>query len=114
MPRSGSCCTPEIAGAHGPGAPRRAIGAKRIHAVDDWIEGGQTNVDELRFACPQDHRMLDNTGWRTRVNTKNQAEWLPPPDLDWGHHPLVGDGQHRVNGYHHPERYLLPEDDEGP
>ncbi|MDA2893231.1 HNH endonuclease, partial [Mycolicibacterium sp. BiH015] len=25
-----------------------------------------------------------------------------PPDLDTG--------QHRTNGYHHPERYLLPED----
>ncbi|MDA2894885.1 HNH endonuclease, partial [Mycolicibacterium sp. BiH015] len=34
-------------------------------------------------------------------------EWLPPPDLDTG--------QHRTNGYHHPERYLLPpEDDDGP
>ena len=48
--------------------------------------------------------MLDNTGWRTRKNKKNQTEWLPPPDLDTG--------QHRINGYHHPERYLLPEDDD--
>jgi hypothetical protein len=84
------------------------------HAVEDWIDGGHTNVDDLAFACRCDHRMLDKTRWRTRKNTKNQTEWLPPPDLDTG--------QHRVNGYHHPERYLLPEDkdndkgndDEGP
>jgi Domain of unknown function (DUF222) len=75
------------------------------HAVEDWTDGGQTNVDDLSLACRQDHRMLDRTGWRTRKN-KNRTEWLPPPDLDTG--------QHRVNGYHHPERYLLPEDDDGP
>jgi hypothetical protein len=33
---------------------------------------------------------------------------------DWGHLRLAGDGQSRVNDYHHPENYLLPEeDDEG-
>ncbi|PRC41607.1 hypothetical protein C6A85_000000114760 [Mycobacterium sp. ITM-2017-0098] len=53
-------------------------------------------------------------GERLAVLAKACDEWIPPPDLDWGHHPLAGDGQHRVNGYHHPERYLLPEDDGGP
>jgi hypothetical protein len=81
------------------------------HAVEDWIDGGETNVDDLAFACRACHRMLGKTRWRTRKNAKNQTEWLPPPDLDWGHHPLAGDGRHRVNGYHHPERYLLPDDD---
>ena len=31
---------------------------------------------------------------------------IPPANLDTG--------QQRVNGYHHPERHLLPEDDQGP
>jgi hypothetical protein len=57
----------------------------------------------MSLACPGDHRMLDNTEWSTRRNAKNQTEWLPPPDLDTG--------QHRINGYHHPERYLLPDND---
>jgi hypothetical protein len=74
------------------------------HAVTDWKNGGQSNVDDFTLACGADHRMLDNTDWRTRKNTKGQTEWLPPPDLDTG--------QHRTNGYHHPERYLLPENDE--
>ncbi|CAN3130189.1 HNH endonuclease signature motif containing protein [Mycobacterium sp. smrl_JER01] len=76
------------------------------HAIADWKDDGQTDIDDLTFACPSDHRMLDNTGWTTRKNAKNHTEWHPPPDLDTG--------QHRVNGHHHPERYLLPEDDEGP
>ncbi|PQP55188.1 hypothetical protein C6A88_00130, partial [Mycolicibacterium austroafricanum] len=65
------------------------------HASADFVDGGLTNIDDLTLACPCDHRMLDNTGWRTRKNGKNQTEWLPPPDLDTG--------QHRVNGHHHPE-----------
>lgn len=89
-----------------PGCTAPGYWCQGHHAVDDWNDGGQTNVDDMSLACPQDHRMLDKTEWRTRKNKRNQTEWLPPPDLDTG--------RHRVNGYHHPERYLLPEDDEGP
>ncbi|MDG4666838.1 HNH endonuclease signature motif containing protein [Mycobacterium sp. 236(2023)] len=89
-----------------PGCTVSGYWAQVHHAVADWKDDGQTNIDELTFACGPDHRMLDKTGWRTRKNATGHTEWLPPPDLDTG--------QHRVNGYHHPERYLLPEDDEGP
>ncbi len=87
-----------------PGCSAPGYWCQAHHAVTDWVDGGQTNIDDMTLACPADHRMLDNTGWHTRKNAKNQTEWLPPPDLDTG--------QHRVNGYHHPERYLLPEDDD--
>ena len=89
-----------------PGCTVSGYWAQVHHAVADWKDDGETNIDELTFACPSDHRMLDKTGWTTRKNAKGHTEWLPPPDLDTG--------QHRLNGYHHPERYLLPEDDEGP
>jgi Domain of unknown function (DUF222) len=85
-----------------PGCTAPGYWCQAHHAVTDWIKGGQTNVDDMTLACPQDHRMLDTTGWRTRKNARNQTEWLPPPDLDTG--------QYRINGYHHPERYLLPQD----
>jgi hypothetical protein len=32
------------------------------------------------------------------------VEWIPPPHLD--------SGQSRVNDYHHPENYLLPNEDD--
>jgi hypothetical protein len=89
-----------------PGCSASGYLAQVHHAVADWKDDGQTNIDQLTFACPADHRMLDKTGWRTRKNAKGQTEWLPPPDLDTG--------QHRVNGYHHPERYLLPADEDLP
>ena len=54
--------------------------------------------------------MIEQTGWTTTVNDRGQTEWLPPPDLDTGPRRDA----RRVNGYHHPERHLLPEDDHGP
>lgn len=87
-----------------PGCTAPGYWCQTHHAVADWVDGGQTNVDDMTLACPHDHRMLDKTGWRTRKNAKNQTEWLPPPDLDTG--------RHRVNGYHHPERYLKPDADD--
>ena len=87
-----------------PGCSVPGYWAQVHHAVADWKDDGQTDIDDLTFACGSDHRMLDKTQWRTRKNERGQTEWLPPPDLDTG--------QHRVNGYHHPERYLLHEDDQ--
>ncbi len=78
----------------------------QVHHVTDWKDGGATDATDLTFACGPDNRMVEQTGWTTRVNDRGQVEWLPPPDLHAGNR--------KVNGYHHPERYLLPEDDHGP
>jgi len=86
----------------------------QVHHLVDWKHGGRTDIDNLTLACGPDNRLIERTGWTTRKNARGQTEWVPPPDLDWGHHPLAGDGQHRVNGYHHPNRHLLPEDDDVP
>ena len=42
----------------------------------------------------------------TRKRKDGRTEWIPPPHLDTG--------QTRVNDYHHPQNYLLPEDDDEP
>ncbi|MBX7434682.1 HNH endonuclease [Mycobacterium sp. Y57] len=89
-----------------PGCTAPGYWCQAHHAVDDWTDGGLTDIDDLTMACGADHGMLDKTGWKTRKNTRNQTEWIPPPHLDTG--------QHRINGYHHPERYLLPDDDPPP
>jgi hypothetical protein len=75
------------------------------HAVNDWADDGQTNVDDL-LACPTENRMVKPGGRRTRKRKDGRTEWIPPPHLD--------SGQSRVNDYHHSENYLLPEDDEEP
>ncbi|MEH3143685.1 MAG: HNH endonuclease signature motif containing protein [Mycobacterium kyogaense] len=82
----------------------------QVHHIDDWKTGGPTDITNLTLACGPDNRMVEKTGWTTRINSRGQTEWVPPPNLDTG-----GRGTTRTtNGYHHPERHLLPEDDHGP
>jgi hypothetical protein len=75
------------------------------HAVADWKHDGQTNVNDLSFACGPDNRMIETTDWTTRKRSDGKTEWIPPPDLDTG--------QARVNDLHHPERLLRPPDEDG-
>jgi Domain of unknown function (DUF222) len=74
------------------------------HAVADWADDGQTDVDDLTLACPTNNREVKPGGWRTRKRKDGRTEWIPPPHLD--------SGQSRVNDYHHPENYLLPDQDD--
>jgi hypothetical protein len=71
-----------------------------VHHVDEWAEGGLTNIDKLTFACKGNHGLITPGGWQTRKLKDGTTEWIPPPHL-----PL----RPGTNTYHHPER-MLPED----
>ena len=68
------------------------------HHVDEWADGGRTNVDRLTFACAAHHRLITPGGWTTRKLRDGTTQWRPPPQI-----PLPGG----TNDYHHPER-LIP------
>jgi hypothetical protein len=89
-----------------PGCTVAAANCQVHHAVDDWADNGQTNIDDLTLACPTDNRAVTPDGWTTRKRHDGRTEWIPPPHLD--------SGQSRVNDYHHPENYLLPDEGEEP
>ncbi|MGD9618445.1 MAG: HNH endonuclease signature motif containing protein [Mycolicibacterium sp.] len=89
-----------------PGCAASGYDCQVHHAVADWKHDGRTDIDDLTLACGPDNRLVDTTAWRTRRNANGRTEWIPPPDLDTG--------RSRVNGYHHPERYLLPDPGENP
>jgi len=72
-----------------------------VHHVDEWSDGGLTNVDRLTFTCGPHHRLIKPGGWRTRKRKDGNTEWLPPPQL-----PLRGG----TNSFHHPEWLLLWDD----
>jgi hypothetical protein len=82
------------------GISGRARGASAAHHVEEWADGGLTNIDKLTFACKSDHKLLKPGGWTTRKLKDGSTQWLPPPHL-----PLRGG----INDYHHPER-MIPED----
>lgn len=70
-----------------------------VHHVEEWIDGGHTNIDRLTFACGAHHRLIKPGGWTTRKHQDGSTQWLPPPHL-----PVAG-GRNTV---HHPEK-LLPD-----
>jgi Domain of unknown function (DUF222) len=77
----------------------------QVHHVDGWVaDEGQTNIDDLTLACGPDNRLVEDGGWKTRKRHDGRTEWIPPPELDTG--------QSRVNDYHHPEKYLRPEEND--
>lgn len=68
-----------------------------VHHVDEWTDGGPTNIDKLTFACGAHHKLIRPGGWTTRKHKDGSTQWLPPPHL-----PLRAG----TNTYHHPERRL--------
>ncbi len=75
------------------------------HHVDGWTaDNSPTDIDKLTLACPPHNRLIEKTGWRTRKRKDGRTQWLPPPHLDTG--------QTRVNNYHHPQRYLVPDEND--
>jgi hypothetical protein len=87
-----------------PGCTVPAYGCQVHHAELDWADGGQTNITDECLACGPHNRLVKEGGWRTRKRKDGRTEWIPPPHLDTG--------QSRVNNYHHPEKYLVEDDDE--
>ncbi|BBY38703.1 hypothetical protein MMAN_28370 [Mycobacterium mantenii] len=75
-----------------------------VHHVQEWATTYRTDIDQLTLACGPHHRLLDK-GWTTRKRANGDTEWIPPPHLDRG--------QPRTNTFHHPEKLLRDEDDEG-
>jgi hypothetical protein len=65
------------------------------HATRDWADGGNTDVDDLTFACGPHNRLVKRDGWHTRKRRDGSTHWVPPPHL-----PLVGG----VNRFHHADR----------
>ena len=85
-----------------PGCTAPAYHSEVHHRRRDWAAGGLTNIDDETLACGKDNRRVKPGGWRTRKRKDGRTEWIPPPNLDTG--------QARVNNYHHPERYLIPDE----
>ena len=73
-----------------------------VHHVDEWADGGRTDVDKLTLACFADHPLIKRGGWKTRKRKDGRTEWIPPP-----HIPVRGG----TNDFHHPEWFLPRNDD---
>ncbi|OZE88504.1 hypothetical protein CH298_14500 [Rhodococcoides fascians] len=80
------------------------------HHVDDWVEGGPTDIDSLTFACDMHHALV-GTGPGKWATTKTTARHRYPGRTLW--HPPTGMDPTRrglINHAHHPEEVLYPPD----
>ncbi len=51
-----------------------------VHHIEEWADGGFTDINNLTFACAPHHRLLGH-GWTTRKHEDGTTEWIPPPQL---------------------------------
>jgi hypothetical protein len=75
--------------------------------IDDWKDGGPTDISHETLGCKPHHKLHTSGGWRVRKRADGRTEWIPPPQL-----PLPGAGG--TNTYHHPEQLLDNRQDETP
>ncbi len=85
-----------------PGCTAPAYHCEVHHRDRDWAQGGTTDIINETLACGVDNRRVKPGGWTTRKRKDGRTEWIPPANLD--------NGQARVNNYHHPRRYLIPDE----
>ncbi|AZA71754.1 HNH endonuclease [Mycobacterium avium subsp. paratuberculosis] len=76
-----------------------------VHHCTDYATCHTTDINDLTFACGPHHRLLQPGAWTTHKNAKGETEWIPPPHLDRN--------QPRTNTFHHPEKLLRGENDNG-
>ncbi|GHP19716.1 hypothetical protein RN2511_044520 [Rhodococcus sp. NKCM2511] len=80
------------------------------HHLDDWVEGGPTDIDSLTFGCDMHHALV-GTGPGKWATTKTTARHRYPGRTLW--HPPTGMDPTRrglINHAHHPEEVLYPPD----
>ena len=71
-----------------------------VHHLTPYRNGGKTHPQGLGLTC-HTHHLLADQGWTTRLNNRGHVEWIPPPHLPRD--------RPTTNNFHHPERYLEPE-----
>ncbi|CAJ1496597.1 HNH endonuclease signature motif containing protein [[Mycobacterium] kokjensenii] len=72
-----------------PGCPAPGYHCE-VHHTPDWNNGGQTNPDQLHFACGCDHTTTTQGQLHTQVTDQGRLAWTDgttPPAINHLHHP---------------------------
>ncbi|MCZ4274965.1 HNH endonuclease signature motif containing protein, partial [Rhodococcoides yunnanense] len=84
-----------------------------LHHIDEWADGGGTDIESLTFGCDVHHRLVGprERDWATTKagsghRYAGRTLWHPPVTLDPAR-------RGRVNHFHHPNEYIYPAE-EGP
>ena len=60
------------------------------HHIQEWLDGGRTDLDNLTLLCRyHHHHFAARGGWVCRLNGDGLPEWVPPPHVDPDQVPIV-------------------------
>jgi Domain of unknown function (DUF222)/HNH endonuclease len=59
------------------------------HHIVEWINGGETKLDNLTLLCRYHHHNFLTKGWTCHINSAGLPEWRPPPWLDPARKPIL-------------------------
>jgi hypothetical protein len=59
------------------------------YAVLEWVDGGETTLQNLTLLCRYHHHNFAARGWTCRINTDGLPEWIPPAWIDRTQTPLI-------------------------
>jgi hypothetical protein len=65
-----------------------------VHHIIAWLDGGETNLDNLCLLCRFHHRNFEQHGWTVYTADDGKPEWLPPPWVDPERRPVRNTAHH--------------------
>jgi hypothetical protein len=71
-----------------PACDRAAQWCERHH-IKEWVDGGETNLDNLTLLCRYHHHNFATRGWQCAMNADGLPEWIPPTWVDRTRTPLI-------------------------
>jgi hypothetical protein len=84
--RDGGCCFPGCA---------RPAAWTEVHHIHEWLDDGDTNIDNLCLLCRFHHREFAKRGWQVIMSEDGVPEWIPPPFIDPARKPLRNNAHHQ-------------------
>lgn len=55
----------------------------QAHYFRQWIDGGETSLDNLGLLCLRHHKMNHEGGWTLVLTDKRRLLVIPPPSRAW-------------------------------
>ena len=59
------------------------------HHIREWVDGGQTDLDNLTLLCRYHHHNFAARGWTCQLNPDGLPEWTPPRHVDPTRTPMI-------------------------
>ncbi|TCN48192.1 HNH endonuclease [Rhodococcus sp. SMB37] len=60
------------------------------HHIDHWVDGGDTDLDNLVLLCGHHHRLMHHTDWEVEMTEYRRPQFIPPESVDLFRKPIPG------------------------